>query len=248
MNRGYLLLVDVGNTRVKWAYARKGVLSDVEVHCHCGDTASMFAGTSDRRIDSIWVSDVTDSGPRTKLRSRLRSFGGVNPHFVVSEVTRLDLVNGYAQPQQLGTDRWMMLLAAWKEVRGPFCVVCAGTALTFDAVDERGQHLGGIIAPGLHAMQSAILNSTKFSFNGRPPGDYTLRLGLDTSDCVHQGVLHAAAGLVTRLIGLQPSDATLFLTGGDASIIRSILNYEWIWRPNLVLEGLMSVAIDTATS
>lgn len=249
MNHGSVLLVDVGNTRVKWAYAREGVFSEVEVRVHNGDTASVFPKISDYRVDSVWVSDVTDTELRDGLRSRLRSFGGVEPHFVASEATHLGLVNGYPHPEQLGVDRWMMLSAAWREVRGPLCVVCLGTTLTFDVVDERGYHRGGVIAPGLHATQLAVLNSTRFSLDARPNRDYTGGLGSNTLECVRQGALHATIGLVMRLIDLQPgkSDAALFLTGGDANIIRSHLHYGWIWRPNLVLDGLLSVAIAAAT-
>lgn len=247
MNHGCVLLVDVGNTRVKWAYARKGVLSEVEVRDHNGDTASVFPKISDYRVDSVWVSDVTDAELQAGLRSRLRSFGGVEPRFVASEATHLGLVNGYPHPEQLGVDRWMMLLAAWNEVRGPLCVVCLGTALTFDVVDERGHHRGGVIAPGLHAMQSAVLNSTRFSVTSHPNRDYTEGLGSNTLECVRQGALHAATGLVMRLIDLQSSNVALFLTGGDANIVRSHLHYRWIWRPNLVLDGLLSVAIAAAT-
>lgn len=247
MNSERLLLVDVGNTRVKWAYADGGIISDVQARYHNGDAASAFIGTSGRRTDSIWVSDVTDKSSRAKLRSRLRGFGGVEPHFVASEASHMDLVNGYVQPERLGVDRWLMLVAAWQEVRRPLCVVCVGTALTFDAVDENGRHLGGVIAPGLHAMQSAVLDSTRISVDCRHCSDYTDGLGLNTVECVRQGALNAVTGLVARLIGFQPRDAALFLTGGDANIVMSFLSHQWMWRPDLVLEGLMSVAIGQTT-
>lgn len=247
MSPSCLLLIDVGNTRVKWAYGDGAMLSSVEAHHHNGDTASVFTGRSERKIDSIWVSDVTDESSQLKLRSRLRGFGGVDPHFVVSEPARMGLLNSYVQSESLGVDRWLMLLAAWRQARRPLCVVCAGTALTFDAVNKKGRHLGGVIAPGLRAMQSAVLDSTRIPVNHQHCASYGEGLGTNTLECVRQGAVHAITGLVTRLIGLQPSDATLFLTGGDANIIMSFLNYRWVWRPNLVLEGLMSVAIGETT-
>jgi type III pantothenate kinase len=115
-------------------------------------------------------------------------------------------------------------------------VVSAGTALTFDAVDERGQHLGGAITPGLSAMQAAVHGSTRFPVT-HTDQQYDDALGIDTESCVRQGSLHAAAGLIDRLGARYAGER--FLTGGDAERLAGRLAARWHPRPQLVLEGLL---------
>src|SRR6202034_3800599 len=70
------------------------------------------------------------------------------------------LTNGYLDPSLLGADRWLALIGAWTKASGALCVVDAGTAVKVDAVDAKGQHLGGLIAPGIHMMREALMNKT----------------------------------------------------------------------------------------
>jgi len=131
--------------------------------------------------------------------------------------------------------------AAWSEACGAACVASAGTALTFDAVDAQGQHLGGVIAPGLLTMQQAVLGATRFAAAG-PAQDYSEGLGRDTEACVRQGALHAGAGLVERLAARHGGGARCLLTGGDAERLLPHLGGSWSLRPNLVMEGLLAYA------
>lgn len=237
------LLIDVGNSRMKWAVARDGLLEAGRAVEHCGEPARVLADIVVEAADSVWVADVMGGELREGLCDAIRSRGLPEPCFVASEAERDGLVSCYAQPQRMGVDRWLMLLAAWTRHRCAACVVSAGTALTFDAVDADGRHLGGVIAPGLRAMQKAVLGTTRFEAAG-PQHDYEADLGCDTEACVRQGALHAAAGMIDSLAQRYGEQAICWISGGDATVLQPQLSTTWTLRPDLVLEGLSVLAMD----
>lgn len=236
-----LLLLDVGNSRLKWARAGAAGLGEGGAVEHGGNPAAALAAVDMAAADAIWIANVTGAALGDKLAAVLKTRFGVAPQFARVEAEHAGLKVAYANYQLLGIDRWLCLLAAWSEARGPVCVASAGTALTFDAVDVQGQHLGGVIAPGLLTMQQAVLGATRFPSNG-PAQHYDEGLGTDTDACVRQGALHAGAGLVDRLRERYGLDAKCLLTGGDAARLLPHLQAGWSVRPNLVMEGLLALA------
>jgi type III pantothenate kinase len=243
-----LLLLDVGNSRLKWSAADAAGpgtgLGEGGAIEHGGNPAAAVAAINIARADAIWIANVTGAALGHKLAAVLKTQFGVAPRFAAVQAAHAGLRAAYAEPRLLGIDRWLALLAAWTETRGPACVVSAGTALTFDAVDATGQHLGGVIAPGLLTMQQAVLGVTRFPATG-PAQIYTEGLGTDTDACVRQGALHAAAGMVERLAGRYASSAQRLITGGDAARLLPHLGEGWKLRQNLVMEGLLAYARDT---
>jgi len=240
-----LLLLDVGNSRLKWAGADASGLRPGGAVEHGGNPAAAVSGIGEESVDAIWIANVTGAALGDKLAAVLKLRYGATPRFAAVQGQCAGLRAAYAEPQRLGIDRWLCLLAAWSETRGPACVASAGTALTFDAVDAQGQHLGGVIAPGLVTMQQAVLGATRFAASG-PAQDYSDGLGRDTDSCVRQGALHAGAGLVERLAARYGKDARCLLTGGDAGRLLPHLGGDWKLRPNLVMEGLLAYARSAA--
>jgi type III pantothenate kinase len=137
------------------------------------------------------------------------------------------------------------VLAAHHAARGPACVLSAGTAVTFDAVDAGGLHLGGLILPGAGALTGALDRNT--SNIGRTAPATEVARGLDllgrTTDAAvgHGAWLALAAALdravatVARALGTAP---VVYLTGGDADALRGWLETRVELRADLVLEGL----------
>lgn len=236
-----LLLLDVGNSRLKWAAADGAGLGEGGAVEHGGNPAAAVAAVDMTAADVIWIANVTGASLGDKLAAVLKTRFGVAPRFAKVAAGHAGLTVAYPEPQRLGIDRWLCLLAAWSEAGGPACVASAGTALTFDAVDARGRHLGGVIAPGLLTMQQAVLGATRFP-SGGPVQDYSEGLGTDTDACVRQGALHAGAGLVDRLRARYGVQAKCLLTGGDAARLLPHLQAGWSVRPNLVMEGLLALA------
>ena len=238
-----LLLLDVGNSRLKWTAADEAGLGEGGAIEHGGNPAVAVSAIGMAQADAIWIANVTGAALGDKLAAVLKLRFGTAPKFATVQAEYAGLRVAYAEPQRLGIDRWLALLAAWTETRNAACTVSAGTALTFDAVDAQGQHLGGVIAPGLLTMQQAVLGATRFPSTG-PAQTYTDGLGKDTDACVRQGALHAAAGMVERLATRYTSDAPRLITGGDAARLAPHLESAWLVRPNLVMQGLLAYARD----
>jgi type III pantothenate kinase len=234
-----MLLLDIGNSRVKWAIADGDALRGGGSFPHDGSPADAIGNAHLPRAQQAWVCNVTGALHEEQIAATLRDTYALEPRFARTAPSLDGLRSGYAEPQRLGVDRWLCMLALWTERRDAFCVASAGTALTFDAVDASGQHLGGVIAPGLSTMQSATLGSTRFAVAGTSM-QYDDALGRDTEACVRQGALHAGAGLLDRL-GARHAGAHV-ITGGDAEMLEPLLAARWELRPQLVLEGLLALA------
>jgi type III pantothenate kinase len=233
-----MLLLDVGNSRLKWAVAHGARLSPVHAVAHHGQPAQLLRGLRLPKVSSIWLAHVV--GPHEKpLRATLQARFGVAANVARTERACAGLRVAYADPARLGVDRWLAMLALWTGARRPFCVAVAGTALTFDAVDARGRHQGGLIAPGLGTAWSAVKGATRFSLRPRPD-PYTRGLGTDTDACVRQGALFACAGLLER--AARGARGRRYLAGGDARTLHAHLDGRWILKENLVLEGLLAYA------
>jgi type III pantothenate kinase len=232
-----ILLLDIGNSRVKWAVARGGRLSGVRAAPHHGAPARVLRGLEASGVGSVWMAHVV--GPHEKqLRATIAARFGVAPRIARTVKECAGLRVAYADPARLGVDRFLAMLALWSRARRPFCVAVAGTALTFDAVDARGRHQGGLIAPGLGTAWGAVKGTTRFVLRRNP--HYTRGLGADTDACVRQGALYACAGLIER--AARGAAGRRYLGGGDARTLHPHLEGRWTVKENLVLEGLLAYA------
>jgi len=233
-----ILLLDVGNSRMKWAVVRGAKLSATGAAAHHGQPARVLRALKVPKPDSVWMAHVV--GPHEKeLHAAIKRRFGIAPKIARTQKQCAGLRVAYARPSRLGVDRWLAMLALWSRLRRAFCVATAGTALTFDAVDARGRHQGGLIAPGLATAWNAVRGSTRFALPAKP-SRYTRGLGTDTDACVRQGALYACAGLIERAAG--ESGGARFLSGGDAAALAPHLGRGWTLAPDLVLNGLLAYA------
>lgn len=239
------LLIDIGNSRLKWAMAENAQLIRGGAQLHHGDPAAMFEQQASQLAgipDEVWFANVAGDAAAERIKSAVSQRWKFNAYQAQVVNGRGGLQLAYANPQRLGIDRWLTMQALWMQYRQALIVVSAGTALTFDAVDANGKHLGGVIAPGLIAMQTAVLGATRFEAAG-PSRRYTAGLGADTESCVRQGALHACAGLVDRLASRHaPADTLAVISGGDAEVLAPHLERIWHHRADLVLEGLLALS------
>lgn len=235
------LLLDVGNSRLKWATAVDAEIRESGALAHDGDPAAAIAALPVPAATAVWIAHVTGAAHEEKLDAELlRRYGAVAQH-ARAAVQWNGLRNAYAEPQRLGVDRWLVMIAAWAAHRGAACVVDAGTALTIDVIDAVGRHQGGIIAAGLQTQQRAVLGHTRFATRDLA-APYGGGFGLDTEACVRQGAMLACLGAIDRGARLAGPGAKLWLTGGDAGQLLPHLDGDWQQRPNLVLEGLLLLA------
>ena len=242
------LLLDIGNSRIKW-----GVLDDGEIH-RTGHIAhdqvedkGLAAMTSrlPRRVDAAFASNVAGTSFATRLSGVIGMHCNVDVHFARSEKQACGVTNSYRQPRRLGVDRWVAMIGAWGEVEDVCLVVDAGTAVTIDALDADGRHLGGQIIPGVGLMAGSLAASTSDIPNiQRRAAGQASGIGIfanTTAGAVGQGALNAVVGAVERAARVMRDEAgepAVILTGGDASRILKSLDDEAVHRPHLVLQGL----------
>lgn len=243
-----ILLLDIGNTRVKAAWSMAdGVLDLVDSRDSNVDTLAHWLDqlAADRAIAAIWASNVAGS----RMAGALEAWGqrsGVDVRLVQSQARQLGVRCAYADPARLGVDRWMVVLAVAQADRNAL-IVDAGTACTIDAVDASGQHLGGLILPGVRLARSALNQRTHFSADDVATNPLPA-LGNDTNPAVTLGAVHALLGAIarTRASLAWGADCALLITGGEADVLLPHLEGGWHFRPHLVLEGLQRVARENA--
>lgn len=245
---GRLLLVDAGNSRIKWALAGSGGLEPGRA------VASGVAGLAGRldeawqhldRPESVHVSNVAGPAVAEVLSAWIHARWGLEPCFVRSEAAAHGVTNGYRQPERLGVDRWVGLVGLSRGLNLPACLVDCGTALTLDLLLPGGHHAGGLIAPGYATMKRALYLDASGIPDVATVADLT-GLGRDTADGVEQGVILACAGLVEKTVRQlnRAHDAaiTLVLTGGDAARIAPYIALDHRLDENMVLRGLLIIA------
>jgi type III pantothenate kinase len=247
------LLVDIGNTRVKWALLRGTRLGRMQARAHGGGAAVLRALVRAAPADVKRVLAVSVAGGRLDraLVAAVRARFGLPVEFVRSTRLAAGVRSGYRETWRLGADRWVGVIAAHSLAGGRAALVAnIGTALTLDAV-VAGKHLGGAIAPGPETMIESLLAGTH-GIRRRARGAKPARAGAsglfapDTARALGAGANHAAAALIDRAvnearlaIGARPR---LFLTGGGAPALRPYIKSAAIVVPDLVLRGLAVLA------
>jgi type III pantothenate kinase len=247
-----ILLVDAGNTRIKWAGLEGAVLKS---------GAAVLRRDCAQDIDSlaaVWaalpapqrllIASVAGPDFSARIGAWSKKFWGLDPEFVTAQAHAFGIINAYTEPQRLGVDRWLALIAARQLAAGPVCIVDCGTALTVDVMADNGEHLGGLIIPGLGLMRRALLENTagiEAAIGGASHEEVTL-LAKDTRRAVMGGTLYAAIAVIDRIVQdvteAVGAGMTCMLTGGDADTVRPLLHAGFRYEPELVLKGLAVVA------
>lgn len=245
------LLVDIGNSRTKWALKQEsGVLGPMHA-CENADIANnedlrAMLGQSAKVVLACVAGDAVLQQFKALVPEKARL------HVVQAQAEACGVYNGYAQPESLGVDRWAALLGAWSMRRAPCLVVNAGTAITVDALNAEGEFLGGTITPGLRLMmQSLRTNTARLDVDTRFAQVHDFPD--NTADAIYAGCLNAAVGAVAAMAmhlakqgGAMPE---VVLSGGDAAVLKKALQSvpfanlhvkSVIMTENLVLQGLAS--------
>ena len=240
------LLLDIGNTRIKWAFVGDHGLVDPGELLHRDHPGAVtgFTGALAHTPTAAAAVNVAGVAIGEQVGAALQAQCGVATHFV--NVTRFcgEVTNGYTEWQQLGTDRWAAIVGAWHGRRSDVLVVDAGTAVTIDLVRADGQHEGGVILPGLRMAEDALGLATAdiaaFAAAAPGPGEPTW-YGRATAEAVQRGARFSLCAAIDRAVDEFPSGAMppVLLTGGDAAELQPGLRSSSEIRPLLVLEGLL---------
>lgn len=263
-----VLAIDAGNTRIKFALYNSEKSSSTPMQMCVIEHASLHK-TSERRakIDLYLLYEMLDRKKITccigccvagkdiqiQLENYLQQYG-LKIQWIKASENLCGLRNTYTSPTQLGADRFVNLVSAWHQYQTNCLVVSAGTAMTIDALNDQGVFIGGVIIPGLHMMQSALLQKTaeiqQKILQSPTQADFNASefqyLPLNTQDAVFSGALMSLAGAIDRLRleldFIHPKEVLCVMTGGDAELIKSLIKGKVEYQPYLLLNGLYHIA------
>ena len=212
-----IVYLDIGNSNTKWKF--KETYFELPT--------SKFKLDKLPKSEKIWISNVS----RDFL---IDDFSNI--FIVESQRKYKSLINSYKEPNLLGSDRWLAMIASYeKSNKSSFITIDIGSAVTIDVVDSLGSHQGGLIFPGLQKVRK--------SFDNFPLGDCNdiHTLGDSTQDAWSIGTL----SLIVNAINLKINhlmnefpDASVFISGGGFDEIKRLLKFSYEYQKNLVLDGL----------
>jgi len=245
------LLVDIGNTRVKWARLRGARPGRMQATLHDGRGAALatLVRRAPRDLKRIVVVNVAGVKLERALNAAARQRFGFTPEYIRPLRRAAGVTNGYRDTWRLGVDRWVGVIGAHAMANGrPVFVANVGTALTIDAVTARGKHIGGAIIPGPDTMKHSLLAGThgiRRRAQGGAAKSHRL-FATDTASALAAGAVFAAAAFVDRAV----EEATrtfrrpplFLLTGGAAPTLGRYLIHSPRVVPDLVLRGLAVLA------
>jgi len=255
-----LLAIDVGNTHtVLGLFEGEDLVEHWRIATEAQRTADEIAvvlrGLLAQQREPVDVVDgiaICSTVPAVlhEMRDVCRRYYADVPSVVVEPGVRTGVPVLTDNPKEVGTDRVLNALAAVALYGGPSIVVDFGTATTFDAVSERGEYLGGAIAPGIEISVEALgrrgaqLRRVELA---RPRSV----IGRSTVEALQAGILYGFAGqvdgVVTRMAAEivgpdgNPDDVTVIATGGLAELVLDETSVIDVHDPWLTLVGLRLV-------
>ena len=232
-----MLQLDIGNTRIKWRSCDGRRIVDRGTHPRADIDTLVDTLPAQPPPNHIWVASVAGAAMELTLTEQAVLRWGVEPWYARSSASALGLRNSYAAPERMGVDRWLAMLAAWKDAGRAVCVIDAGSALTIDFVSADGEHMGGYILPGLDSMERALLSDTDRVRFGEAARDQ-LGPGRSTEEAVFNGILLSQAGAVAHALDRQSTDFQLYYSGGNGLTLHAHLRRGGVYEPDLVLAGL----------
>lgn len=256
-----VLQIDIGNSRIKWRLmnGHKPLLAGSQA------TATILSGKpldlkGVNSVSEMHIASVANPAVITSLRHQLVERFPVSIKMPQVTAKAGGVSCGYKNPQQLGVDRWLAIVAAYHQFPERLLVVDAGSAITLDLVSPEGQHQGGYIIPGLRLMNEALRGGTEAVDVITSNASDFLVPGEDSQQAVNKGCLMAAVAAVEKLASQHP--IRVVVTGGDAEVLINGLNlesdsadkelikpkYTIIHCPDLVLDGLSIPGISLVNS
>jgi type III pantothenate kinase len=245
-----LLVIDVGNTntvlgvfegrelRAQWRLStnRRQTADEYGILIH---NLFELEGVPPASVDAVMLASVVPP-----LNSVLEEMAAKYFHLravFLGPGTRTGMAIHYDNPQEVGADRIADSVAAFEKYGGPCVVVDFGTAITFDAISEKGEYLGGVIAPGLGISSEALFQQAARlpRVEIREPNRV---IGTNTVGSMQSGLFYGAVGLVDGILdrlstALGPR-MKVVATGGQASLVAAASKYKPPVDPSLTLEGL----------
>jgi len=232
------LLIDSGNSCLKWAEFKQGVLGNTQAVSY--NDMDYLGGLKKQwhqlcRPESVYIACV--GAIQLQLQNMLLEIWPTTPLVIIqSPSEKHGVKNAYPKEKSLGVDRWLVMIAAKNQYKGALCIVDCGTAITLDCIDTNGIHLGGMIMPGWTLMQQSLFTGT--ANIGANTDLFPLGLADNTQAAVFNGRLNAVKGFIGAGVNAMSNNCQLILTGGDAVFLYDALQLDAILDTNLVMKGM----------
>ena len=251
-----LLVIDVGNTNtVIGVYKGEVLEQDWRIRTIRDTTADEFnvlanALFSDRgidrsRIEKIVISSVVPSSVPI-LNAYCEKYLGLSPLWINPDSVKKLMPILYHNPNEVGADRIVNAVAAYRKYKTALIVIDFGTATTLDVISEKGEYIGGAIVPGVMISAEAL-----FQRASRLPRVEIFKapdtvIGRDTIDSIKSGIIYGNAamvdGMVERMAGEMNSKPRILATGGIATLISGLSKTIEKVEPFLTLDGLRIIS------
>jgi len=248
-----LLAVDVGNTEtVLGVFSDRDLTRQWRISTVADRTADelalMFGGllehqdlSFDRNVTAVVIASVVPTATQA-LREMVRRYFGFRP-LVVEPGVKTGIPVLTDNPKEVGADRVLNAVAAIDLHGSPAVVVDFGTATTFDAVSEKGEYVGGVIAPGVQISAAALYEHT-----ARLPRVELVApssvIGKNTVESVQSGIMYGYASMVDGVVERMAKELgkpTVIATGGLAPVMIEECSSVDHHEPWLTLQGLRIV-------
>lgn len=236
-----MLLIDAGNSRIKWAlivggaWSRQGVVENGQAE------TLRLAFNNLPPPKKILASNVAGE----EMGKRLHAICALWPspvEFIAARTEQCGVRNLYQNPAQLGSDRWAALIAAWQQEHTSCLVVNCGTATTLDTLSQQGEFLGGLILPGIHMMQRSLVTGAAALGHEMVQGSWS-KFPRNTADAMTSGAILATVAAIRfqfeALAGY--GEPRCLISGGAAVSILPYLDMPLLRMDNLVLRGLQII-------
>ena len=245
-----LLVIDVGNTNTSLGvFDGRELRAQWRLSTNRDQTADEYGvlsrnlftlgGIQRGQIKAMMVSSVVPT-LNPVIQEMAERYFHLKPYFL-GPGTKTGMAIHYDNPLEVGADRIADSVAAFDKYGGPCIVVDFGTAITFDAVSEKGEYLGGVIAPGIGISAEALFaRASRLSrVEIREPARV---IGTNTVSSMQSGLFYGSVGLVDgvldRMCAVMGAKTRVIATGGQADLLASALKYKPPVDASLTLEGL----------
>ncbi|MBK9175077.1 MAG: type III pantothenate kinase [Flavobacteriales bacterium] len=236
-----LLIIDIGNSRVKTAVFQGDRLLRITALAP-GDRSSVQTIAEAHRFDAIAIGSVASPDPQLVVALK-----ALAPVLEIAGNTPSPVVSAYGTPLTLGADRLANAVAAAGFFTGKAVMaIDAGTCITYDVVDPTGTYRGGAISPGMRMRAQSM-----HDFSARLPlvesdGPMPDHFGTSTLESLRSGVLHGLhgeiAGFMEAFRNRHPEGAVVF-TGGDGLRLARAMKSGIFAHPFLTLEGYRRILV-----
>jgi len=238
------LLIDIGNSRIKWVWARGSeLLPERAGHGEFPDLERACRPAAASRPSAVLMASVAGADRARQVAELCTVRWDITPTILHSQAEQGGVRSGYQEPGKLGVDRWLAIVGAVARYGKPVIVWDLGTATTLDAVDQSGQHLGGWILPGPVTMLDALGRKTKLKVPEGLADSGAVAPGRSTAECITGGVLAAQAGALEQFMqslgGRLGENPQRVATGGAAPVLLERLGIDCVLDPLLVFRGML---------